>query len=125
MFTNEQIKSASRWVLTLLAGLVAGWVSKSGFISADQVTSFFTSDVVVGFLTTGITAGITLVWSLITHTEKNSVAVVDTLAKQPDSPVKGVLMEPTPAGQAMAAAIPGNTTVVAGSSPAIAMAKAA
>jgi ATP-dependent exoDNAse (exonuclease V) beta subunit len=69
--------------------------------------------------------GIALVWSMITHTDKNAVAVVDTLAKQPDSPVKAVLMEPTPAGQAMAASIPGNTTVVAGSTPAINMAKAA
>jgi hypothetical protein len=125
MFTPEQIKGAARWILALLAGAVAGWVSKSGFISADQVTSFFTSDVVVGFLTSGITAAIALVWSLITHTEKNAVLVVDTIAKQQDSPVKGVLTEPTPAGQALAAAIPGNTTVVAGSTPAITMARAA
>jgi hypothetical protein len=125
MFTNEQIKSAARWILTLLGGLVGGWVAKSGFISADQVASFFTSETVVGLLTTGIASGIALVWSMITHTDKNAVAVVDTLAKQPDSPVKAVLMEPTPAGQAMAASIPGNTTVVAGSTPAINMAKAA
>lgn len=125
MFTPEQIKGAARWVLALLAGVVAGWVSKSGFISADQVTSFFTSDVVVGFLASGLSAGVALVWSLITHTEKNAVLVVDNIAKQPDSPVKAVLMEPTPAGQAMAAAIPGNTTVVAGSAPAINLARAA
>ena len=125
MFTSEQIKSAARWILTLLGGLVGGWVAKSGFISSEQVASFFTSEVVVGFLTTGISAGIALVWSLITHTEKNSIAVVDTLAKQPDSPVKGVLMEPTPAGQAIAAAIPGNTTAVAGSPAAVTLARAA
>jgi hypothetical protein len=122
MFTNEQIKSAARWILTLLGGLVGGWVAKSGFISADQVASFFTSETVVGFLTTGIAAGIALVWSMITHTEKYAVAVVDTLAKQPDSPVKAVIMEPTAAGREMAEAIPGNTTVVAGSAAAAAKA---
>ena len=125
MFTTEQIKGAARWILALLAGLIAGWVSKSGFISSDQVTSFFTSDVVVGWLASGITAGVALVWSMITHTDKNAVVVVDTLAKQPDSPVKAVIMEPTVAGREIAEAIPGNTTVVAGSTVAATVAKAA
>ena len=125
MFTQEQIKGAVRWALALVAGIIGGWFAKSGVISADQVKSFFTSDVVVGLLTTAVTSGIALVWSLITHTEKNAVLVVDTIAKQPDSPVKAVLTESTPAGQALAASIPGNTTVVAGSTPAIAMARAA
>lgn len=125
MFGEEQTKGAVRWLLALVAGVVAGWVAKSGFITADQVTSFFTNEVVVGWLASAISAGIALAWSLITHTDKNAVLVVDTIAKQPDSPVKAVLTEPTPAGQALAASIPGNTTVVAGTSAAVTMAKAA
>lgn len=125
MFTDEQKKSAARWIMTLIGGVVAGWVAKTGVISSEQVMSFFTSETVIGFLVTGITAGITLVWSMFTHTEKNAVAVVDTLAKQPDSPVKAVLMEPNAAGQAIATAIPGNTTVVAGSPAAVNLARAA
>ena len=66
-----------------------------------------------------------LVWSMFVHTEATAVAVVDALAKQPDSPVKAVVTEPTEAGRDLAASLPGNTTVVAGSTSATTLAKAA
>jgi hypothetical protein len=125
MFTDEQKKSAARWIMTLLGGVVAGWVAKTGVISSEQVMSFFTSETIVGFLVTAMTAGITLVWSMFTHTEKNAVAVVDTIAKKKDSDVKAVIMEPTAAGQDIANSLTGNTTVVAGSPAAVTVARAA
>jgi len=70
MFTNEQMKSFARWVLTLLGGLVAGWAAKTGWITADQVMSFFSSETVIGL----VVSGIALVWSMISKTDKGVVA---------------------------------------------------
>lgn len=53
-------------------------------------------------------------WGLYAHTDTNAVAVVDKMAKDPDSPVVGVVVTRTPAGEAMAAQLPGTTTVPAG-----------
>ena len=55
------------------------------------------------------------VWSAIDKTRASLVAKVDAMAKDPTSPVAGVIMTNTPDGRALAAGLPGNTTVVAGS----------
>lgn len=104
----EQTKSAVRWFITTFGASIVnhGWASASTLETLGGI----------------IVAAAPFIWSMITHTEANAVAVVDTIAKQPDSPVKMVVTEPTPAGHDLAASIPGNTTVVAGSSVAIAKA---
>jgi putative heme iron utilization protein len=63
-----------------------------------------------------------LAWSMFVHTQTNAVAVVDAIAKQPNSAVKAVVTESTVAGRELAESMPGNTTVVAGSSAAAAVA---
>jgi len=97
MFTEEQKKSAVRWVLTLIGGVVAGWVAKSGFISADQVMSFFTSETIIGFLTSAMTAGLAFAWSMIAKTDKGVVASAAALP--------GTTVVTTPE---IAAAVPSN-----------------
>jgi hypothetical protein len=118
---SEQAKSAVRSLVATFGGLVAGWFAAKGWFTIDQVTSVLNSPTTISLLASAAV----FVWGLFVHTEKNAVAVVDTIAKQPDSPVKAVLTEPTKEGQALAASLPGNTTVVAGTTPAISMAKAA
>ena len=63
------------------------------------------------------------VWSLIDKTRNSMVAKVDAMAKDPTSPVLGVIMAPTAEGKDLAASIPGSTTVVAGTSAANDMSK--
>jgi|SRR5882724_6214525 len=114
----EQVKSAVRWLITMFGGVVAGWFAAKGWFTIDQVTSVLNSPTTLSLIVS-IVVGI---WGLFVHTQTNAIAVVDTIAKQPDSPVKAVITEPTPDGRDLAASLPGNTTVVAGSAAAIAKA---
>lgn len=107
---QEQIKSAVRWVIASFGPIII----QHGYASAGTLEML--GGVIVSLAP--------LIWGMITHTQTNAVAVVDTIAKQPDSPVKAVITEPTEAGRELAAAIPGNTTVVAGSGAAGAAATA-
>lgn len=117
----EQLKSAIRWVISAFGAGIAGWFAAKGWFTVDQVTSVLNSETTISIIL-AIASG---AWGLFTHTQRNAVAVVDTIAKQPDSPVKAVVTESTPAGRELAEAMPGNTTVVAGSSAATDLAKAA
>ncbi len=117
----EQAKSAVRSLVATFGGLVAGWFAAKGWFTIDQVTSVLNSPTTISLLASVAV----FVWGMFTHTEKNAVAVVDTIAKQPDSAVKGVLTEPTPAGRELAEAMPGSTTVVAGTPAAANISKAA
>lgn len=112
---QEQVKSAIRSLITTFGGVIAGWFAAKGWFTIDQVTSVLNSPTTISILAS-IAAG---AWGLVAHTQKNAVAVVDAIAKQPDSPVKAVVTESTPAGQALADALPGSTTVVAGSNAAV------
>lgn len=116
----EQVKSTARWFVATFGGVIAGWFAAKGWFTVDQVTSVLNSPTTISIIAS-IAAG---VWGLATHTQANAVAVVDTIAKQPDSPVKAVVVEPTEAGRNLADAMPGNTTVVAGSTAAVEQAKA-
>lgn len=60
-----------------------------------------------------------VLWGVKVNTQASLVESVDTIAKQPGSPVKQVLMENTVDGRAIAASLPGTTTVVAGSPSAL------
>ena len=97
---TEQAKSAVRWLIATFGP----------FLIAHGYASSGTLELASGVLISLIP----LAWGMFTHTQTNAVAVVDTLAKEPDSGVKAVVTEPTAAGKALAAAMPGDTTVVAG-----------
>jgi hypothetical protein len=115
----EQAKSAVRWFVSTFGGMIAGWFMAKGWFTIDQVMSVLNSPTVLS-LAASLVVG---VWGLFVHTQTNAVAIVDTLAKQPDSGVKAVVTEPTAAGKALAVAMPGNTTVVAGTVAAAEVAK--
>jgi hypothetical protein len=105
----EQLKSAVRWlVATFGPFLIAHGYASSGTLE-------LASGVIISL--------VPLIWGLFTHTQTNAVAVVDTIAKQPDTPVKAVILEPTAAGRDIAASISGDTTVVAGTQAAATAAK--
>jgi hypothetical protein len=105
----EQLKSSVRWLIATFGPfLIAHGYASSGTLE----------------LAGGVLVSLApLIWGLFTHTEAHAVEVVDTIAKQPDSPVKAVVMEPTTAGRDIAASIPGDTTVVAGTQAAAAAVK--
>lgn len=63
-----------------------------------------------------------MVWGVLDKRQASLVAKVDTLAKDPNSPVKGVIVTNSPAGQDLANSMPGNTTVEAGTAQATTMA---
>jgi hypothetical protein len=105
----EQAKSAVRWLIATFGP----------FLIAHGYASSGTLELVSGV----IISLIPLVLGLWTHTQTNAVAVVDTLAKQPDTGVKAVIADSTAAGKALAVAMPGNTTVVAGTVAAAEVAK--
>jgi hypothetical protein len=107
---TEQVKSAVRWIIATFGP----------FIIAHGYATSGTLELAGGV----IVSLAPLVWSMFTHTEQNAVAVVDTIAKNPDSAVKAVITEPTTAGKALADTLPGNTTVVAGTTNATIIAKA-
>jgi hypothetical protein len=97
----EQAKSSVRWIIATFGPLLIS----HGYASASTLE-----------MAGGVIASlIPLVWAMFTHTQTNAVAVVDAIAKEPQSPVKAVITEPTPAGRELAQSMPGNTTVVAGS----------
>jgi hypothetical protein len=116
---TEQIKSLVRSLVSTFGGVIAGFFVGKGWFTSDQVMSVITSETFIGLAASGIVAG----WGFITHSEKNAVAVVADIAANPASPVKGIIVEPTPAGQALAMAIPAQTIVPAGTTAASAMAK--
>ncbi len=97
----EQIKSMLRWLLATVAP----------FMIAHGYTSSTTWELITG----AIISVVPFVWGLITHTRSNAVVVVDMIAKDPESPVAGVVTKQTFEGKKLAESIPGNKTAVAGS----------
>lgn len=96
----EQVKSAIRWLIATFGPILIA----HGY--ASQGTLEMVSGAAVSLAP--------LIWGLVTHAQANAITVVDTIAKQPDSPVKAIIMEPTQEGHDLANSIPGSTTVVAG-----------
>ena len=101
---TEQIKGAVRWVIATFGPfLIAHGYASSGTLE----------------LAGGVIVSLApLIWTMFTHTEANAVAVVDTIAKEPGTPVKAVILDQTTAGRELAASLPGDTTVVAGTAAA-------
>jgi len=96
------------WVRAAVASLLGVFIAKWPLLGTilDPATQ-----AALGTVAAAIVVGI---WSQLTKSPAAKVAMVDALAKDPESPVKGVILESTIAGQAMARSLPGKTTVVAG-----------
>lgn len=97
----EQSKALVRWLIATFGPILIA----HGYANGTQLEMWG------GVLTSAIP----LIWGMFTHTDTNAVAVVDTLAKNPDSPVQAIIVNNTPAGHDLAMKMPGNTTVVDGS----------
>ncbi len=97
----EIIKGQLRSLIIVLAGIGIGWFASKGYINADQVTGILNSPVFLSLAT----AAAGFIWSAIVHTHDNAVAVVAAMAKDKDSPVRGVILESTVAGRQLAANI--------------------
>ena len=95
----EQAKKIARWLGSGAGGFLVGWAVSRGFQYGDLVNQILSSELFIGLATSTIIG----VWSYLSGRMPALVAVVDALAKQPDSPVKGVVMEPTAEGAAIAA----------------------
>jgi len=106
---TEQLKSAVRWLIATFGP----------FLIAHGYASSGTLELVGGILVSLAP----LIWGMFTHTEANAVTVVDTIAKEPGTPVKAVILDASPAGRELAASLPGDTTVVAGTQAAAAVVK--
>jgi len=106
----EIMKGQLRSLLIAAAGMVVGWFAYRGWISAERAMDILTGPV-LGAMATMATG---FIWSGLTHRQDNAVAVVDAMAKDPASPVKGVIVEATIAGRDLANSIPGSTVVMAG-----------
>jgi hypothetical protein len=102
---HQQILSFIRWVQATIGPILIA----KGYVSESTLP--MVAGVVVSL--------VPLVWSMFVHTDTNAIKVVDTIAQQPNSPVVAIITEPTPAGKAIAASLPGKTTVVAGTPAAI------
>jgi hypothetical protein len=97
---QEQTKAAIRWIIATFGPFIIS----HGYASAS------TLEMVGGILVSTLP----LILSMFAHTQNNAVAVVAEIAKDPASPVMGVITTSTPAGHALADSIPGPTVVPAG-----------
>lgn len=105
---QEQAKSAVRWIITTFGPFII----QHGYATSSSLE-----------LWGGVAVSLApFIWGMFTHTEANAVAVVDTIAKEPASPVAAVITTDTIAGRELAINIPGSTTVVAGTPEAKAVA---
>lgn len=111
---QEQIKSTIRSVIAAIGGFVValGWKNAETFIN------ILTNEAVLGVIASVVAMG----WGLIRHKQSNQVAAVAEIAKQPDSPVKGVITEDSPEGRKLALSIDG-PVVASGTTDATRMAK--
>lgn len=107
---QEQLKSTLRTFIAMFGGAIAGWAAHSGWITADQVLAILNSETFLG-LAVAVAGG---VWGLFVHKQSNAVAIVAAMKKDPESPVKGVVVEPTEAGRKLVKEIDGSAVVAAG-----------
>lgn len=105
--TQEQIKNLVQQVLTSAGTMVA----LLGVAKPDIVGQW-TAAIMAMVGPILVIAG--LIYGQWTNTQTGLVKAVDTLAKDPTSPVVGVIVSSSTDGKELAAAIPGDTTVPAG-----------
>lgn len=115
----EQAKSSVRWFVSTFGGVLAGYFAAwSGWFSADQIIGAINSPTFLAIASTIVM----WVWGLMSHTQTNAVSVVNEIAKDEMSPVKGVITADTAEGHTLAASISG-PVVAAGSNAAKELAK--
>ena len=118
---RAQVEKLVRWALSGLGGFLVGWAASRGNQWGDIISNLLSSELVIGLLTS---AGVGL-WAWVSGRIPAIAALVDSIAKQPDTPIQAIVMAKTTEGVALAQSLPGNTTVVAGTAAANEMAKAA
>ena len=96
--TQEQIKSAIRWLVTAFGMGFAGWLAHSGYVTTNQVMDALNSQAFMG-LAVAVISGLFGLWN---HTQSNAIAVVAKIAKDPDSPIVGMVTTNDAAGRAVA-----------------------
>lgn len=107
---NDQVLALVRAVLSI----VGTFLTTKGLVSAADWTTYAGAVMMVA----------PVVWSMFAHTDSAKVASVVALAQDPQSAVKGIITENSPAGRDLAASTPG-PIVVAGTQSAVEIAKAA
>lgn len=105
--TQEQIKNLIQQLVTAAGSLL----TLTGVMSASEVGTW-TAAIMAVVGPAMVLGG--LIYGAWTNSQKGLVQAVDHLAKDPSSPVAGVIVTPTKEGKELAASIPGNTTVPAG-----------
>ncbi len=104
---QEQVLGLVRWAISTLGPLLMA----RGYVTEENWTLL--SGVIVSI--------VPAVWTLFNHTQSNAVAVVAKMKQDPTSPVKGVIVEPTAAGNKMVAEV-GPAVAMAGTPAATAIA---
>jgi len=112
---NEQTSGHLRQLLQGLSMLAAafGWLNAEQIAAIAKVMQDVAGPLAMIAGPAGVLGG--YVWSWWVNRPAALVASVDAMAKDPNSPVKGVVLENTIAGRDMAKEMPGTTTAVAGS----------
>ncbi len=111
---QEQVKSAVRWLVSTFGAAFAGFFVGKGWFTAEQVLEFLNSEVFMSV----VVSLVGLIWGFFVHTRTNAVAVVKDIPE-----VAGVVTAPTPAGVALASAVPGDSVAPAGTRQAATIAK--
>lgn len=110
--SQEQIMGLLRQILPVLGTLLVSL----GVVKQGTWDSFFTLILTIAGPLMIVASA---VWSTVDKTQAALVAKVDALAKEPASPVLGVVMANNIEGRELAESLPGKTTVVAGSNEAV------
>lgn len=115
----EQIKSIVRWLVATFGGAIAGFIAGKGWATSDQVLAVVSSD---EFLqgASAVATVLAAIWGLFVHRQQNAVKIASEVPH-----VAAVITTDTPAGEALAAAIPGPAVVMAGTPTAKAVASGA
>ncbi len=92
----------------LIGALVAYLAASHIFFDAQTWNIILTALVSIGLA----------IWAYKQNTILSQVSHVDAMAKDKSNPVKAIIVEATPAGSDLANAIPGMTTIVAGTAAA-------
>lgn len=116
-----QAKASVRQMLTAVGGVVAGYAAGKGWADHNTIMDIFLSPITGGVV---LIAG-SWIWSLINGTPFSLVAAVGELAKDPNSPVQGVITTRDAAGVELAKSVPAETVQPAGSQAATELAKPA
>ncbi len=108
-----QVSSIIDRAATVVATWALTWLASHGYISQSDIVAFLP-------ILIALPAAFVGWWK---NRQSAVLANVDALAKDPTSPVKGVILSNSTEGRELARDIPGLTTVVAGTPEATAIAK--